>query len=120
MIDFSKIKLAGGISTERERFSPAARRVFDVAVNHRRQGLMMHERTLRGTRFNDDAAVYARLESMFNEGDFMACPGARIDAALMDAASADYWYQYEVSYDDDIEQETESAETEIAGGDDDE
>lgn len=102
---------------DRVLFSDAARKVFEIAVDHRRQVLKLSDDALRGVRFNDNGAILARLESMFSEGEFMACPGTRIDAALTDAAQSDHWYTYEKKYDCDYGHE---AETEIAEGEDDE
>jgi len=55
----------------------------------------------RGMRFKDNGAVLARLESMYDEVEFMANPGPCIDHALQDAAESDYWYHHEKKYDCD-------------------
>src|ERR1700690_3542251 len=109
------VKVPGGWSMDRVLFTEAARKVFEIAVDHRRQGLKLPDDTLRGVRFNDNGAILARLESMFSEAEFMECPGTRIDAALIDAGQSDYWYSYEKKYDCDYGPEPE---TEIAEGDD--
>jgi hypothetical protein len=98
MIDFSKIKLKGGWAMDRARFSDHARQVFEFAIPFRREGLKLGDDALWGMRFNDNGSVLARLESMFTEEEFMACPGLRIDSALTDAAQADHWYTHEKDY----------------------
>jgi hypothetical protein len=110
-------KLKGGWAMDRERFTWSAVDVFNIAVDHRRLGLKLGDDAWRGERFNDDVAILARLESMFTEGEFMECPGARIDAALIDAAQSDHWYTTEKKYDCDY---GPSDEMEIAEGDDNE
>lgn len=94
-------KVKGGWTFNRERFSDDARKVFDVAVNHRRLFVKLTNDVLRGSRFNDDEAILARLESMFTEGEFMANTGPCIDKALEDAGQSDWWYKYEKRYDDE-------------------
>lgn len=91
-------KLTSGWAIDRETFSDAARKVFSVAVNHRREGLRLPDDAERGGRFGDDGAILARLESMFTEAEFMECPGMRIDSALIDAAQSDHWYNHEKDY----------------------
>lgn len=108
------IKVEGGWTMDREIFSDDAKKVLAVAINHRRALLQLPGDALRGMRFNDDGAILARLESMFTEAEFMACPGLRIDGALRDAAQSDYWYEHEKRYDCDY---GESGETEIADDD---
>lgn len=103
-------KVKGGWTMNREKFSDNARTVLEVAINHRRLGLKLPDDALRGVRFSDDGAILARLESMFTEAEFMACPGLRIDSALIDAAQSDHWYTYEKKYDCDY---GPSDETEI-------
>lgn len=105
-------KVKGGWAMNRELFSIDARSVFEVAVNHRRLGIVLSDDAIRGVRFNDDVAILARLESMFTEAEFMACPGTRIDSALIDAAQSDHWYTNEKDYDwpDMPEGETEIAD----------
>ncbi len=106
--------IKGGIALDRVAYSEAARSVFDIAVNHRRLGLKLGDDALRGMRFGSDSGVLARLESMFTEGEFMACPGTRIDAALIDAAQSDHWYTHEKDYEmpECLSDETEIAEDE--------
>lgn len=103
-------KIKSGWAMNREQFSDNAKKVLEVAINHRRLELKLPDDALRGLRFNDDDAILARLESMFTEAEFMACPGLRIDSALLEAAQSDHWYQYEKKYDGDYfsSDETES------------
>lgn len=108
-------KVTNGWTMNREKFSPLARSVFEVAVTHRRIGLKLPDDALRGMRFGNDGAILARLESMFTEGEFMACPGTRIDAALIDAAQSDHWYETEKNYEE--RDYGQSDETEIADED---
>lgn len=64
-----------------------------------------------GERFKSDDAVYVRLESMYAEGEFMRCPRASVEGALIDAAQSDYWYANEKDYeDDDIDQDMQQCE----------
>lgn len=105
-------KVPGGWSMDRTPFSQVAREVLAAMLNARRLGLRLADDAERGMRFNDDNAILARLESMFTEGEFMACPGLRIDSALTDAAQSDYWYNHEKDYGDDETPETEIAEDE--------
>jgi hypothetical protein len=102
-------KVENGWTFSRERFSIAALKVFDIAIDDRRMRLLLGPKTLRDMRFNDNAAILARIESMYTEKEFMVCPGLRIDNALVDAAQADWWYQYEKEYD---ESETEIVDDE--------
>lgn len=108
-------KVKGGWSMDRVLFSEQARKVFDIAVDHRRVGLTLHRDAERGVRFKDDKAILARLESMFDEVEFMANVGPCIDKALQDAGESDYWYRHDKDYEG-----PEMAETEIAEGEDDE
>jgi len=97
---------------ERKLFSKDAGDVFAMAVEHRRTMLQLPVDAMKGTRFNSDEAVLARMESACGEREFMACPGLHIDTALVDAARSDHWYRYEKDYGTD--------ETEIAEEEDDE
>lgn len=98
MEDFSKTKM--GIAFERKLFSEDARDVFAIAVEHRRMVLQLPVDAMKGTRFNSDESVLARVESACQEIEFMACPGPSVDAALTDAARSDWWYAHEKRYDD--------------------
>lgn len=89
-----------GITFERKLFSEDARDVFIIAVEHRRTILQLPVDAMKGSRFNSDEAVLARVESACREAEFMACPGPHIDAALTDAARSDFWYAHEKRYDD--------------------
>jgi hypothetical protein len=100
----------GGIDLQRKPYSTHAKDIFDIAIDHRRSGLVLPSNASKGARFNDNTSVLARLESMSTENDFIKCPGIRIDSALIDAASSDYWYQTEKKYDYEY---YESEETEI-------
>jgi hypothetical protein len=97
------INMPGGIAIQRDLFSNDAKKVFDIAVAHRRQIVDLPKAALRGFRFKNDLGVLARLESMFTEAQFMACPGITIDAALIDAAQADWWYSNEKDYGNECE-----------------
>jgi len=99
------------IKTTRIRYSEAAQKVMDIAIDHRRATIQLPPDAVRGARFNDDGAILARLESMTNETEFMACPGLKIDGALLDAAQADGWYATEKDY-------GHEGETEIVGDED--
>jgi hypothetical protein len=107
-------KVMGGVSRDRILFSEAARKVFDVAIPHRRLMIKLSNNAMRGMRFNSDGAILARLESMFTEEEFMGCIGLRIDAALIDAAQSDHWYEHEVRYDNEsyFEDDTQGDEDE--------
>ena len=113
-----KTKIGGGIDLNRAAFSEEARKIVNIAIDHRRDNVELGGDTYRGQRFWDDRMVLARLESMFSEVEFMACPGRCIDKALIDAAQSDYWYLHEKRYDD--EHYGEPPETEIADEGDDE
>src|SRR5882762_3032683 len=106
-------KCKSGWLLNREQFSGAAILLLYGHLDYRRHAVALPYDAVKGHRFNDDVDTLARLESMFSETQFMACPGARIDAALLDAARADWWYSQEKSYDDD----ERSNETEIADED---
>jgi len=105
-------KVKGGWSMNREKFSDHAREVFEFAIPHRRQEVKLGDGALRGTRFNDNGLVLARLESMFTEKEFMVCPGLRIDSALTDAAQADHWYEHEIDYNNEYGRDCEVDEDE--------
>src|SRR6266853_1088126 len=107
-------KLKSGWAMNREMFSSKARNVFDVAISHRRIMIKLADDVLRGHRFNDDSAILARLESMFTEEEFMACPGLRIDSALIDAAQTDHWYAREKDWGNEYSLD----ETEVIGDED--
>jgi hypothetical protein len=85
---------------ERKLFSEDARDIFAMAVGHRRMILQLPVDAMKGTRFNSDESVLARVESACIEAEFMACPGPSIDRALTDAAQSDWWYAHEKRYDD--------------------
>lgn len=107
-------KVDSGWTMSREIFSENARKVFDIAINHRRLELKPPNDAMKGVRFHDDRAILARLESQCTEEEFMSCPGMRIDHALVDAAQSDYWYEYEKKYDCEsyFSDETETADEE--------
>ena len=56
---------------------------------------------LPGMRFRNNESVFVRLESMYQESEFMRCPRACVGNALLDAAQADWWYANEKRYEDD-------------------
>lgn len=110
------IKLQGGWSMDREKFSGDAIKIMEIAIDHRRQLLELPDDAMRGMRFKSNSSILVRLESMFTEAEFMECPGLRIDAALLDAARTDHWYEFEKDY----EQEYSGYDCETADVDDDE
>lgn len=110
-------KVDSGWTMNREKFSEAAVKVLEVAIDHRRLGLKLPDDAMRGPRFGDNGAILARLESQCTEEEFMSCPGMRIDSALIDAAQSDHWYEYEKKYDCDY---GSSDETEISDEEDNE
>jgi 2,4-dienoyl-CoA reductase-like NADH-dependent reductase (Old Yellow Enzyme family) len=106
-------KLKGGIAMNRIRFHWPVVDVFNIAVDHRRLSIRLSGNTLRDSRFADNMAILARLESMFTEVEFMVNVGPCIDKALEDAAQADWWYQNEKQYYDyDSQCETEITDDE--------
>lgn len=92
---------ATGVYADRITFSEYARKVFDVAVNHRRSIISLPNGTDRGFRFNDNSHVLSLLESTVTEAEFMSCPGSAIDGSLIGAAKSDFWYSNEKEYDSD-------------------
>ncbi|HWY35841.1 MAG TPA: hypothetical protein VNX68_14455 [Nitrosopumilaceae archaeon] len=107
-----QVRLNGGWSPQRIRFSKEAVNRFYLIVNGCRSIISLPGEALRGSRFNDDWSILARLESMLDEEEFMQCPGASIDKALIDAAQTDYWYAKEKDYEwpEIIEDETNDDE----------
>lgn len=67
-------------------------------IEHTRRSIVLPEEALKDLRFKDSADVFARLESMVSEDDFLHEPCFSIERALVDAAKADYWYAHEKSW----------------------
>src|SRR6266436_4690621 len=111
MGQYKSVKLKGGWSADRELFSPTARELAALLLADRRALVMLPDDAVRGTRFHDDGTVLVRLESMFDEAQFMLDPCPGIDAALVDAAQSDHWYKYSKDY--GTNEEDDSYETEI-------
>ena len=101
------MKIAEGVYVNRATFSEYARKVFDIAVNHRRSLIVLPSNTDRGLRFNDNTHILSLLESMVTETEFMACPGLAIDGSLIGAARSDFWYVNEKEYDGDSYEDEE-------------
>lgn len=103
-------KIKSGWVMDRKPFGDIARAVFLSCVDIERTFAIMPMDAMKGLRFNDNAAVLARVESYCTEIEFLGCPGPKIEEALIDAAKSDWWYQFEKDYGTD--------ETEIAEDDD--
>jgi len=102
------MKIIGGVVANRQTFSDKSQSVFDIAIDHRRNVvILVGTDTLRGRRFKDDANILMRVESACSEIEFMACPGLWIDAALLDAARADWWYERDKDYGNESEAEVD-------------
>lgn len=101
-------KISGGWSMGRMPYSSVARDLIFAMIDARRPVFILPANAERGMRFNDNNTILARLESMFTMDEFTACPGLRIDAALIDAAQSDYWYSHEKQYGTDPEEESEA------------
>lgn len=84
---------------ERVPYSPTAREIAYDLIPKLRDGVELPgSDVMQGVRFKDDDSVFIRLESMTKEGDFMTCPRASVELALIEAARSDYWYEHEKEY----------------------
>lgn len=95
---------------ERKAYSRAAKDNAIEYIQRMRSVIELpHNSAMAGSRFDNDDAVYARLESMYAEAEFNNWPMACVEAALIDAAQSDYWYQNEKQYDytEEVEDHTE-------------
>jgi len=94
-------KLPGGWSMDRIAYSEAAKgNALDYIKRIRRTVELPKTDAMAGVRFDSDDAVYVRLESMYDEVIFSRFPMACVEAALIDAAQSDYFYEYEKEYED--------------------
>jgi hypothetical protein len=104
----------GGWTFDRIRYQPAVERLARRLIDERRPFLVLPAEAERGPRFNSDDAIYARIESNYEEEEFMGCPGTAVDAMLIDAGQSDYWYHFDKDYDspchDCIHEESEYGE----------
>jgi hypothetical protein len=92
----------GGWKMDRVRYSYAATELAVRLMAQRRPMLVLPEEAERGSRFYDNEAILARLEAHYTEVEFMACPGLTVDAMLIDAGKADWWYTNEEHYREDF------------------
>jgi hypothetical protein len=108
-----KMKIAkGGWRPDRERYSYETAELALRLIAQRWPTLELPADAERGSRFLDNGAVLARLESHYTEAEFTACPGLAVDAMLTDAAKADWWYNHEIRYDEHEGYEDEDNEDE--------
>ena len=99
-------QLAGGWSMDRIAYSPVSvAHAYEIIKQVRPTLELPTTDAMAGHRFNSDDAVFLRLESMYAEGEFMRCPRASVEGALIECAQSDWWYTYEKSYEDDLEPE---------------
>lgn len=91
-------QVSGGIWVDRVRYTDDAKARAYGLIPVTRLWLPLNGDTLRGYRFKSDELVFLRLESMYAESEFMKCPILCVEHALLDAASADYWYEREKDY----------------------
>ena len=93
---------------DRVPYSPTAKdKAYSYIIATRYTITLPVTDAMEGMRFKSNDAVYVRLESMYPEVEFMRCPRACVEGALIDAAQSDYWYCYEKSYEDDYEETNE-------------
>jgi len=102
--------IKSGWMLDRVKYQPAVERFARRLMDERRPFLSLPEGAERGVRFNSDDAVMARIESNYTEEEFMSCPGLYIENMLIDAAKSDFWYSYEIDYNDPIQEDNENAE----------
>src|SRR5262245_30685723 len=94
---------ANGFRSDRTEFSDMARFQFFSLVGPCRQTLELPLGSIRGIRFNDDWNVFFRLESAYSEAEFLTRPHEAVNDALLDAASADHWYEREKVWGFDVD-----------------
>lgn len=97
------MNVPGGMDMSAVKFSDDVRDVALSLIGHAREVVKLPEWAERGVRFNHDAGVLWRLESMFDEDTFLRNPLPAVEAALVDAAKSDYWYTQEKDYDEPYE-----------------
>ena len=100
----------GGWRVDRIRYSYEATDLAVRLMAQRRPTLVLPEEAERGSRFSDNGAILARLESHYTEVEFMACPGLAVDTMLIDAGKADWWYSNEKDYLEDENHKLEEDE----------
>lgn len=95
-------QLAGGWSMDHVAYSPVSKAKAYELFNTVRDTIEIPTTdAMRGDRFEHDDRVFLRLESMYAEGEFMKCPRACIEGALIECAQSDWWYAHEKKWDDD-------------------
>lgn len=92
-----------GIFLGRKLYSHNMREAALVFIKIERCFVNLPTDSMKGRRFNDDDSVFDRLESATNEKEFARRPLEAVDAALIDAAKSDHWYEYEKDWGDDEE-----------------
>lgn len=92
------MKLPGGMDANAVKFRDDLRAVALELMPHARLVVKLPDEAERGSRFNDNAGVLWRLESMFDADDFAIDPINTINAALIDAAKSDWYYSHEKDY----------------------
>lgn len=91
------------INIDRELYAEDIKEWAFKAVDRVRPTVFLGPRQLQGRRFNDTAQVFDILESMATQTMFEQYPLASISNALREAASADFWYDMEKDYGNEIE-----------------
>lgn len=97
-------QLAGGWSMDHAAYSPASTaKAYSLFGAVRDTIELPTTDAMIGDRFKNDDRLFLRLESMYAENEFMKCPRACIEGALIECAQADWWYAHEKNwgYDDD-------------------
>lgn len=99
-----------GIHLERKAYHPAVKEIAIALIQKLRPFLILRGDAETGRRFNDDAHVFALLESGTTEQEFREEPHASVDGALLEAAESDFWYNHEKKYDFDEETQEETTD----------
>lgn len=108
------MKLNSGIDMNAVKYAADVREVVVSLIGHARDVVKLPAEAEKGLRFYHTEGVLARVESMFSEDEFIHDPLVAVNAALIDACKADYWYSHEKEWDmiqeeDEYEWESDNA-----------
>lgn len=91
------------INVNRKEFQPNVKSLAMECIDRLRPTVYLDSKHFAGRRFNDTGHVVMVLESMFSQVEFELVPLAAVQAALLEAASADEWYEREKQYGSEVE-----------------
>lgn len=100
------VNVCNGVVVPRKRYSLEKVESIKKMIPLCRQNLLNefgdldHDKNIyAGSRFNDDDSIIARLESVVDQNVIRDVGWEQaIRGALIDAMTADYWYQFEEEY----------------------